>query len=116
MPVEFLIDAARRGLARSGVTIPRATFEACHLTASRFLLLAFTLLAAETMDEWFCDRETLKYDEACINLRTDHEDSNVWLYLLSTDCALVSHTRIRFLHLRFVTCFAYLYFSIRRVT
>ncbi|XP_034183088.2 heparan-alpha-glucosaminide N-acetyltransferase [Osmia lignaria lignaria] len=47
------------------------------------------------MDEWFCDRETLKYDEACINLRTDHEDSNVWLYLLSTDCALCPYTRIK---------------------
>ncbi|XP_033358368.1 heparan-alpha-glucosaminide N-acetyltransferase-like [Bombus vosnesenskii] len=47
----------------------------------------------ETMDEWICDQDTLGYDEACINLRT--EDSNAWLYLLSADCALCPYTRIK---------------------
>ncbi|XP_076394063.1 heparan-alpha-glucosaminide N-acetyltransferase isoform X2 [Megachile rotundata] len=47
------------------------------------------------MDEWFCDRETLKYDEACVNLRTNHENSDVWLYLLSTDCALCPFARAK---------------------
>lgn len=45
------------------------------------------------MDEWICDQDTLGYDEACINLRT--EDSNAWLYLLSADCALCPYTRIK---------------------
>lgn len=47
----------------------------------------------ETTDEWFCDQEILGYDEACVNLRTDDENLNAWLYLLSADCALVSHAR-----------------------
>ncbi|CAK9831846.1 Heparan-alpha-glucosaminide N-acetyltransferase [Anthophora retusa] len=49
----------------------------------------------ETSDEWFCDQETLMYDEACVNLRIDHEDSNAWLYLLSSDCALCPYTRTK---------------------
>lgn len=57
----------------------------------------------ETMDEWICDQDTLGYDEACINLRT--EDSNAWLYLLSADCALVSHARTRSFYV--FSCFAY---------
>ena len=47
----------------------------------------------ETTTEWFCDPYILGYDEACINLRA--ENSNVWFYLLSADCALVSHARTR---------------------
>ena len=59
------------------------------------------------MDEWFCDEEsTLGYDEACINLRTNDKDSNAWLYLLSADCALVSHARTR--SFLCISCFAYL--------
>ncbi|XP_076754106.1 heparan-alpha-glucosaminide N-acetyltransferase [Xylocopa sonorina] len=49
----------------------------------------------EPTDEWFCDQETLRYDEACVNLHTDDQDSNAWLYLLSTDCALCPYTRIK---------------------
>ncbi|XP_017753592.1 PREDICTED: heparan-alpha-glucosaminide N-acetyltransferase-like [Eufriesea mexicana] len=49
----------------------------------------------ETTDEWFCDQEILGYDEACVNLRTDDENLNAWLYLLSADCALCPYTRIK---------------------
>ncbi|XP_043514120.1 heparan-alpha-glucosaminide N-acetyltransferase-like isoform X1 [Frieseomelitta varia] len=47
----------------------------------------------ETTAEWFCDPYILGYDEACINLRA--ENSNVWFYLLSADCALCPYTRLK---------------------
>ncbi|XP_076619113.1 heparan-alpha-glucosaminide N-acetyltransferase isoform X1 [Colletes latitarsis] len=47
------------------------------------------------MGELVCDRESLKFDEACLQLRTDDQTRNAWLYLLSSDCAACPYTRIR---------------------
>ncbi|XP_076162011.1 heparan-alpha-glucosaminide N-acetyltransferase isoform X2 [Ptiloglossa arizonensis] len=51
------------------------------------------------MDGLVCDRENLKFDEACLHLRTDDANENLWLYSLSSDCAACPYTRIK----RFVT-------------
>ena len=46
-------------------------------------------------DELACDRGALKFDEACVDLRTEDEDLSAWLYSLSADCASVSCAKIQ---------------------
>ncbi|KZC07018.1 hypothetical protein WN55_08902 [Dufourea novaeangliae] len=47
-----------------------------------------------------CDRDSLRYDEACLRLRNEDENLNLWLYWLSSDCAAVSCPRKFFYCLR----------------
>ncbi|XP_078050304.1 heparan-alpha-glucosaminide N-acetyltransferase [Augochlora pura] len=42
-----------------------------------------------------CDRDILRFDEACLRLRNEHEDLNAWIYWLSSDCAACPYTRIK---------------------
>lgn len=42
------------------------------------------------MNEFNCFYESLKFDEACVNVIFDNNNYNMWLYSLSTDCLSVS--------------------------
>ncbi|XP_076240972.1 heparan-alpha-glucosaminide N-acetyltransferase [Calliopsis andreniformis] len=48
----------------------------------------------DTSDDWPCDRGSLKFDEACIDLRNEDQNLNAWLYSLSSDCASCPYTRL----------------------
>ncbi|XP_076277651.1 heparan-alpha-glucosaminide N-acetyltransferase [Lasioglossum baleicum] len=42
-----------------------------------------------------CDQDSLRFDEACLRLRNEHEELDAWLYWLSFDCAACPYTRIK---------------------
>ncbi|KAL0116312.1 hypothetical protein PUN28_011257 [Cardiocondyla obscurior] len=41
-----------------------------------------------------CSYDDLKFDEACVNIISDEENFNKWLYSLSTDCSSCPYKRI----------------------
>ncbi|XP_012529315.1 heparan-alpha-glucosaminide N-acetyltransferase [Monomorium pharaonis] len=46
------------------------------------------------MNEFNCSYDSLKFDEACVNLISDNTNFNEWLYSLSTDCLSCPFKRI----------------------
>ncbi|KAL6439951.1 hypothetical protein ACFW04_002959 [Cataglyphis niger] len=46
------------------------------------------------MDELSCYYKPLKFDEACVNVISDNNNYNMWLYSLSTDCLSCPYKRI----------------------